>query len=209
MRLSLSPRDRRVLIAGGAIVAAIFVVSRGFPAWRGWLAEQQSSAAEMTAEAAKLDSAIPLQRVLKDSLRSRRTRLTELREALLPGDTPSSAAATLASLVSSAARDAGVRLGAVQVRADSVGKTRFVRVAVQADATGDIRGVTRFLASLEGGTILLSVRELSVSSLSPGAPDTQAEALRVEIVVEGLASTGRREAGGGRREEKPQSRGRQ
>lgn len=207
MRLALSPRDRRVLIAGGAIVAAILVVSRGFPAWRGWLTEQQSSAAEMTAEAAKLDSAIPLQRALKDSLRSRRTRLTESQEALLPGDTPSSSAAALASLVSSAAKDAGVRLGAVQLRADSVGKTRFARVAVQADATGDIRGVTRFLASLEGGTTLLSVRELSVSSPSPGAPDTQAEALRVEIVVEGLAGT--REAGGGTRNEKPKSRGRQ
>jgi len=207
MRLAFSHRDRRVLVIGGAIIAALFAVSRGFPAWRGWVTKQQSSAAEMTAEMARLDAAISMQRALKDSLRSRRSRLTELRAALLHGDSPASSAASLASLVSSAASDAEVRLGAVQVRADSAGKTPLTRVAVRADATGDIRGVTRFLAALEGGTALLSVRELSVSSPAPGAPDSQAEALRVEIVVEGLART--REAGGGSRQEKSKSQDRQ
>jgi len=197
--IGLSSRDLRVLIAGTVVIAALLTASRGLPAWRAWLTERRASAAEMTGELARLEAAIPLQRALKDSLRARRIRLSELSGALVPGGTPPASAAALASLLSSAAARAGVRLGAVQLRPDSAGKTAFTRVAVRADATGDIRGITRLLAALEGGQTLLSVREFSVSSPSPAGPDTQAEALRVEMVVEGLAKSeggGRREAGG-------------
>jgi hypothetical protein len=109
-----------------------------------------------------------------------------LAPALLSGDSPASAAATLAALVSGTAAQANVRLGAVQVRPDSVARGAFTRVAVRASATGDINGVTQMILGLEKGPMLLAVRELSITQAEPGAPADRAEALRLELLVEGL-----------------------
>jgi hypothetical protein len=133
---------------------------------------------------------MPLRKALRDTLRARRDRLALLDSGLVKGDTPSAAAATLASVISETAEEAGVKLGSVQVRPDSArAGTAVTLVAVRADAVGDIRGLTLLLAEIEAGVPLLRVRELSVSQPAPAAPDTQAEALRVELLIEGLART--------------------
>ena len=61
------------------------------------------------------------------------------------------------------------------------------RVAVRASGIGDIAGVTRLLNDIESGAPLLAVRELSITQPEPAAPDGRAEALRFEMLVEGLA----------------------
>lgn len=185
--LSLSPRDRRVLLTGIAVIAVLLLVSKGIPAWVRWEREARASAAEMSAEAARAGAQIRAFPAAVDSLEARRERLEALAPALLDGESPAAAGATLASILSGAAAQASVRLGAVQVRPDSAGSRTFVRVSVRGDATGDMGGITRMLRALEEGPELLAVRELSITQPEPGAPPDRPEALRVEFAVEGLA----------------------
>lgn len=126
-------------------------------------------------------------REVADSLRARNARYLALAPALLDGDTPAAAAATLAGLVSGAASGAQVRMGAIQLRIDTTARGAFVRVGVRADATGDVEGITGMLATLERGPEVLVFRELAITQPEPGAGDDRPEALRVELVVEGLA----------------------
>jgi hypothetical protein len=168
------------------IIGAIISVSRSLPAWLAWQREARASAAEVQTELAHARAGAAARKAVHDSLAARGQRLLALAPALLSGDSPASAAATLAALVSGAAAQANVRLGAVQVRPDSVALGAFTRVAVRASATGDVTGVTQMLLSLERGPTLLAVRELSITQPEPTAPADRAEALRLEFLVEGL-----------------------
>jgi hypothetical protein len=185
-RLALDRRDRRVLATGILTIGAIISASHGIPAWLAWQREARASAMEVETELAHARAGAAARKVVHDSLAARGQRLLALAPALLSGDSPSSAAATLAGLLSGAAAQASVRLGAVQVRPDSVYRGAFTRVAVRANATGDINGVTQMLLALERGPTLLAIRELSITQPEPGASADRAEALRLELLVEGL-----------------------
>jgi hypothetical protein len=192
MRQAMSARDRRVLLLGAASVALVVGAGRGLPAWREWYAGSRASAVQLRGELARAEESLRHSAVTRDSLTARKRRLVALLPLLASGETPQMAGAGLASSVASAAEAAGVRVGTVQVRPDSAGRTVFTRVAVRADVTGDVRGVAAFLGALEQDATLLAVRELAVSQPEPAAAADRAEALRVELLVEGLALTPRR-----------------
>lgn len=187
--LTISARDRRVLVFGIASIALVFAVARGLPAWRQWYAETSAFAGQLRGELARAQVSMHRAGVTRDSLAVRKRRLMALLPLLVSGDTPQMAGASLASMLASAATTAGVRLGTVQVRPDSLGRAVFTRVAVRAEVIGDVRGLTAFLSAVERDATLLAVRELSVSQPEPAAPPERAEALRVELTVEGLALT--------------------
>jgi Type II secretion system (T2SS), protein M subtype b len=183
----LSPRDRRTLAIGAAVVLALVLVARGLPAWRRWDAGTRASAAEMAAEAARAEQTVRLLPASLDSLQARRTRFIRLGGGVLEGESTAAAGASLAGLVSGAAAQAGVQIGSVQVRPDSASAGTFLRISVRADGTGDLPAITRMLGLLEGAPELLAVREISITQPNPGGPAEQAEALRLELAVEGLA----------------------
>jgi len=186
---TLSARDRRTLLVGGAVIACLVVLARGVPAWRQWLAESRSGAEEQARAAANADALLAHAKPMRDTLAARNARYIALAPAVVAGNTPAEASATLASLVSSAASAAGVKLGAVQLRslADTGGRRAFVRVSVHADLVGDIHGVMTLLATLERGPARLRVRELTVTQPDAAAPGDRVEALRAGLTVEGLA----------------------
>lgn len=183
----LSHRDRRTLAIGAGLVAALVLLGRGLPAWRGWDAETRASAAQKAAEAVQTEAAVRLLPASLDSLQARRARYVALGGALLDGESTAAAGASLASLVSGAAARAGVQIGSVQVRPDTAGAGTFMRITVQADGTGDLPAITRLLEALEGGRELLAVRQLSITQPNPGGAAEQPEALRLDLQVEGLA----------------------
>jgi hypothetical protein len=187
--MMMSARDRRMLLVGGSVIASLIVLSKGVPAWHDWVANSRAGAVEQARAAADADVLVSHATATRDTVVARNARYVALAPALLSGNSPAEASATLASLLSSAASVAGVKLGAVQLRApaDTGARRTFVRIGVHADVTGDIRGVTTLLANLEHGAVRLRVRDLTVTQPDAAAPGDRVEALRAELTVEGLA----------------------
>jgi hypothetical protein len=185
-RLTMNARDRRALLAGIAAIAFVLAVTRGVPAWLDWQREARGADAEARDLLARERSLIEHGAAVRESTSARGRRLLALAPAILSGDAPSDAGATLAGVLSGAAALAGVRLGSVQLRGDSLSRGAFTRIGARMDVTGDIRGVMAMLASLERGPTLLAVRSLSISQPDLTAGDDRVEALHVEIDVEGL-----------------------
>lgn len=183
----LSTRDRRTVALGAAVIVALVFLSRGLPALREWHNESVAEAKELTTEEHRAESSVRNEAVVRDSQSRRGARYLALAPRLVAGSTPSAAAGTLASFVSGSATLAGVRMGAVTVRHDSTKGGTFTRIVVRASGTGDVRGVTALLRTLESGPVLLRVRELSVTQPEPAAGNDRPESLRLELVVEGLA----------------------
>lgn len=182
----MSARDRRALVVGVISISALVILSRGLPAWRGWRRAAHEGAIAATTDLGRARSLLSMSSAISDSLAARNDRFLALAPALLGGESPAAAGATLAGLVSGAAATSGVRLGAVQIRPDTASSATFTRISVRADATSDISGVTKMLATLERGPTLLAIRSISIDQSEPAATSDRMEALRVTIVVEGL-----------------------
>jgi hypothetical protein len=184
-------RDRRVLGAGVAAILVLLGVARGLPVLRQWQSESRDSASALVQEAARVRATLARAHVTRDSLAARQRRFIALAPVLLRGETPAMGGAVLASLISTAATAASVRLGPVQVHADTVVRGVFSRVGAHAEITGDVHGVGAFLSILERGPTLLAVRELTISQLEPAAAPDRAEALHVALAVDALMLTPR------------------
>lgn len=186
-RPTLSPRDRRTLMLGVGVILALVTLARGVPAVRAWRVERTEHARLVDAALARTTALLARRRVVAESLVARKARLTAAAPGLIPGTSPASAAATLAGIVSGAAALTNVRIASVQVLADTTGARELPVVRVRVDAVGDVAGISRMLATLEGGPTLIRVRALALSQAEPAAPPEQVEALHARLVAEGLA----------------------
>lgn len=186
----LSRRDRRALLAAASVIPTLLVLGRGVPAALRWNRTMRAHTVAATAALARARTRIGMRHALLDSLRARETRLIPLMVTLLPGQEPGSAGATLAGLVAKAAQTAGVRLTAVQPLAaassDSAAGAPFASVAVRAQATGDIRGLVRWLGALEGGPTDLAIRAFVVTQPDPAGRPGGMETLDLTLTIEGL-----------------------
>lgn len=180
---SLSPRDRRAVMLGVTVIGTIIVAGRVVPAWHRWQAASIDAANATRLWLAHSRAEISQQRFVHDSLVARKARLTALRSTWLEGDTPAAAAAALAGEISGAGGRAGVTIGALDIRIDS-GAARSMPVRVHATAVGDIQGVAKLLAAIEGDRVVLAIRALSIDAADPAAPSNQPEVLRTELTVE-------------------------
>lgn len=188
IRPVLSPRDRRTLGVGAGVILALVVLARGVPATLAWRTDKVERARLVRDEVARTIGLLARRRVVSESLAVRMVRLTAAAPSLIGAASPASAAATLAGIVSGAAARSGVRIASTQIVAGDTARARELPIVrIRVEAVGDVTGVTRMLAQLEGGSTLLRVRSLSISQPEPAAPSEKAEALRVELVVEGLS----------------------
>jgi hypothetical protein len=179
-------RERRTLAAGALAVAVMLGLGRGVPAWRAWKNAAAARATLQTERAADAEASMRGLRARIDTVEARQRRLGGLAPALLDGTTPAASGASLSAILSGAAARAGVRLNSVQLLPDSAAEGRtFLRVALRADATGDVAGVARMLSLLEGGPELLAIRELAITQPDPAGQGP--EQLHAELTVEGLA----------------------
>jgi len=182
----MSVRDRRALLFGACVMLIVLVGRNVVPALLTWERGVRDAASRNEEKLGRAKLLLRRAAQVQDSLKSRSARVVALAPALLGGDSPATASATLAGIVSGAAARANVRIGALQLSADTATRGVFTRVSVHGDATGDIAGITAMLSALEGGPTLLAIRELSITQPEPGAPSDHAEALRVELAVVGL-----------------------
>lgn len=186
--LSLSARDRRTLMLGGVTIVTLLMISRGIPAWIRWERHLRDDATTATAEALASQRAVRTAPQISRLSQTLEQEYQGLAPAFLEGEHTAAAGATLISRVNAAAEGAGVRLGALAVEADSSAEHGITVVRVHGDGASDVAGVARFLATLEGGAPILSIRDLSLEAADPHVPNEQPETIRINFVIEGLAN---------------------
>lgn len=183
---ALSPRDRRALVIGIVSIGGLVIVGRIAPAWRAWEHATVASAGLAARSAARDQLLARNARAIHDSLGARKARLTALAPTWLDGDSPAAAGAGLAALVTRAATDAAMTLGAVDIRTDSVGRSAFVPVQVRVSVSGDIQGLGTLLAALDRGPVALRVASLAVQGGEPAAPAQRPELLHADLTIDAL-----------------------
>ena len=195
MTPTISPHDRRVLLGGLTAVGLLLGGSRLGARALAWSAGTRTAAASLVAELAREEESIRARSLTQDSLVARRVRLATMDSAVLDGESPPLAAASLAELMSDAAEDSRLQIGSLQVHADSTARETFARVQVQASIIGDLAQVVGFLSRIESGPELLAIRELTLSA-SPDQSSSIAkrEVIRADLLVEGLARNPKRQS---------------
>ncbi len=183
LRVSMSPRERRVVYLGALCIAAALAVGRGLPAWRSWVGEQRATASELRLEVRRAEASIRAHEARRDSLLVLEGELRTLGRLTLSARTAAAAGTELASLVNEAARAAGVSLGALHVTGDSAGVT-IRRVRLRVEGSGDVRALVGFLLALERGAVSLRVVDLSVAQPDPAAAEHVPEALALQLTVD-------------------------
>lgn len=165
----------------------IVFVGRALPAWRHWTSTTHAAAMLSARRLARAELLVRIAPAMRDSLRSRLMRRAALGRTLLAGDSPSAAAAQLASLVSTTATRYGVEMGTIDVRDDSVHARRETLVVVTTSVTGDADALTHFLASLESGSPRVGIRSFAIAASDPVSAAKQPEVLHADVVAAGLA----------------------
>jgi len=191
-RMRIAARDRRALGLGAAAVLAVLAFARGAPAYTNWRSESGAERAEARAELDHARVLVARASAARESTITRGRRLIAVAPAILSGETVNAAGATLAGLLSGAAAQSGVKLGAVQLRPDSLSRAAFTPIGARVDATGDIRGLMQMLSLIESGPTVLRVRSLGITQPDIAAADDRVEALHLELEVEGLMFNSRK-----------------
>jgi type II secretion system (T2SS) protein M len=190
IRLGFSAKDRRTATVGIVTVGLLIGISKGLPALAEWENARVAQAADATARASAARANVRMLSILRDSLRSRKERLAAIDSALLSGTSAAAAAAELATLLDQMATRARLKVTAMQLRADSAPAGSLARVAVRVTAMSDVTGLAAFLRAAESSDTPLAIRELLVSQPEPAAPQSKPEALRIDVLVEGIARIG-------------------
>jgi type II secretion system (T2SS) protein M len=193
MKMHMSGRDRRALMFGVVSIAILLAMGKGAPKLISWERGARSDASDQQEDFDRATAEIARVSEVRDSAKARGARLIALAPQLVGGDSPATASATLAGIISGAAALSNVKIGALQLEADTSSRGTFMRVGIRGEATGDIAGLAAMLAKLEGGPTLLAVRELSITQTEIAAPADHMEALRIEMKVEGLMLRPRKE----------------
>ena len=187
MRPSISPRDRRTLGIGMGLIAVLVTLSRGVPAMRLRLADQAARDAALRERLVSLREAQRQIGPMRDSLRVRRIRLAELNAHLIGASTPTAAAAMLGAIVERIAADAEVKVGSLELRADSSSRATVVRLTLRLSAEGDVFGLATFLSAVERQAEPMTVRTITASASDPLSGDDRAEVVRFDLIIDGLA----------------------
>ena len=178
----LSTRERTLIGAAGAVLVLLlvrFIIVSPFLAYRESLQDEIVSHREMLQnDHAYLARASDI----THQLEALRLRYAETRKQLVPGDTPTLAAASLQDTLHSLATEKGINIQSTQVmREEAVGD--FRRIAVRITVTGELRELAEFLAGIEYGQRRLSIPFLEISRRGAVLRGQSARALAATVEV--------------------------
>ncbi len=192
-------RDRKLLAIGACVIVPLLAARYALPAARDWIDVRTAAASERLRSAAAAGEEARLYAPMRDSLAARRRRRAAYDSMFVAARSASEAGAALANALGDLADNSAVRIVSIQVRPDtgsaSAGTATLSRVSIRATGVADVSGLTALLRDVEGGNTLMAIRELTVTQPEPTLPDSKAETLRFDLVVEALAIIGRTAAG--------------
>jgi Tfp pilus assembly protein PilO len=111
-----------------------------------------------------------------------RARYQEIRAQLVPGETPTLAAASLQDMLHSLATEKGINIQSAQVmREETVGS--FRRIAVRITVTGELRPIAEFLAGVEYSPRRVAISYLEISRRGAVLRGQSARALAATVEV--------------------------
>jgi hypothetical protein len=183
----LSAREQRTLKVGAAVIAFLVLIASAGPRWFDAAREARASAAELEGDLQAARSALARATQVERALREETDRDGSVRRMLIDGETPASAGASLAGLLSSAARMSGVTVAELQVTFDST--PALSRVRVRSQAHGDVAALVRLLRRLESAPQAIRIAQLEISQPAPAASDDTPEVLSIRLTVEALRFT--------------------
>jgi general secretion pathway protein M len=177
-----SARERRLIGAAGGVLGLFLVhllVLAPFLSYR------QDLQDEIAAHREKLENGQAYLARTADITRQReqlQKAYQQVHAQLVPGDTPTLAAANLQNTLHSLAGEKGVEIQSTQVmRDDAVGE--FRRIAVRITVTGDLKPLADFLAGVEHGQTRVSIPFLEISRRGAVLRGKTARALSATIEV--------------------------
>lgn len=178
----ISSRERTLIGAALAVLGLAlirFLIISPFFAYRESLQDEITSHREMLQnDQAYLARSTDVARHLE----MLRTRYREAHAQLIPGDTPTLAAASLQDTLHQLASEKGITIQSTQVmREETVGE--FRRIAVRLTVTGELRQLAEFLAGVEFGPKRLSVPFLEITRRGAVLRGQSARALAATIEV--------------------------
>ena len=182
---TMSPRERRTVVIGAAIVLAGFAVIWGrmyrdaLGNARDELATERATLARERAAVAMARHNPQLQRVADSAMRSMRPRLFEGKDDVM-------ASAELASYVGDVARGARVWLADAGTRPATPASEGVRTLRVEIRAESDLQGVLLFLQGLERGDKLLRIDRLDISHAAR-SDEQDAEVLSIAATISGFA----------------------
>jgi hypothetical protein len=183
-RLRASSRQERLYVALGALLVLV-VLRYGI----GWLVDYRREVKEdiqLTADRlANARRTLERGPDLERQLNALRQRYDQTAAKLVPGDTPTLAAAALQERVSSLAAQKTVSLQTTQVmRDEAVGP--FRKVSLRITANGELRNLADFLAELEFGDLRVSVPFIELSRRGAARRDTGPRAVSATLEISGI-----------------------
>jgi Tfp pilus assembly protein PilO len=178
----LSARERTLIGAAGAVLGLLLIrmlIISPFLAYRDGLQDEITSHREMLQnDQAYLARAADITKHLE----AVRTQYAAIRTQLVPGDTPTLAAASLQDTLHSLATEKGITVQSTQVmREETVGE--FQRIAVRITVTGELHELAEFLMAIEYGKSRFAIPFLEISRRGAVLRGQSARALAATIEV--------------------------
>lgn len=178
--MTVSPRERRLLVAGGAALIAFLAINYV-------VAPAISSQIQVRNEYREKLQALERYQLVVEGKRRYETKLTDseqlftqLQRRLLPAEKLALAAAHLQTMLHKAAGESGVTIASESVHSPKKVEG-FTQVSVELSLNADLKKLRDFLYKIESSGMLLTVPKLALNAAFP-RPGTE---IQVTIVVSG------------------------
>ncbi|HZR83318.1 MAG TPA: type II secretion system protein GspM [Candidatus Binatia bacterium] len=183
-RFRAASRQERLYVVLG-VVGVLVLLRFGI----GWLVEYRRDVKEdiqLTADRlANARRTVTRASDVEKQLTALKQRFRDTAQHLVPGDTPTLAAASLQERISSLAAEKSVSLQTTQVMRDEA-MGPFRRVSLRITANGELRHLADFLAGLEFGDLRVSIPFIELSRRGAARRDNAPRAVSATIEVAGV-----------------------
>jgi hypothetical protein len=171
----LSPRERRVVAMGGALLGAALMATYVVLPLAHRTAKRENVYAAMRERWMRLEALVANEANLRQAVERARQAQATTADRLAPGATPTLAASHLQVLLWRYAEESMVQLDRMDVaRQSTPDKPGLLAIPVAIDGQGDVFGLVDFLSRLQDGERLFVIDQMTVHArTTPGEGDQQ------------------------------------